>query len=110
MPWPKPRPLRRAAAVLRHLEAVRNAVIENADAFRSREDADDGAQAGVLARYEVNLVVDVGGSDGAVLIEADLPSYQNLIGRIDTWRISARWSPTSATSRRASCTAPTAAT
>ena len=70
-------------AVLRHLEAVRNAVIENADAFRSREDADNAAQPGELARYEVNLVVDVGGSDGAVLIEADQPSYQNLIGRID---------------------------
>ena len=71
------------AAVLRHLEAVRSAVIENADAFRSREDAEDAAQPGELARYDVNLVVDVGGSDGAALIEADLPSYQNLIGRID---------------------------
>jgi predicted ATP-dependent protease len=69
--------------VLRHLEAVRNAVIDNADAFRSREEAEDAAQPGELARYEVNLVVDVGGSDGATLIEADLPSYQNLIGRID---------------------------
>jgi len=70
-------------AVLRHLESVRNAVIENADAFRSREEADNAAQPGELARYEVNLVVDAGGSDGAALIEPDLPSYQNLIGRID---------------------------
>lgn len=69
--------------VLRHLEAVRSAVIENADAFRSREDADNVAKTGELARYEVNLVVDAGGSDGAALIEPDLPSYQNLIGRID---------------------------
>jgi len=70
-------------AVLRHLEAVRSAVIDNADAFRSREEGDNAGQPAELARFEVNLVVDTGGSDGTPLIEADLPSYQNLIGRID---------------------------
>ena len=69
-----------------YLEAVRAAVIDNADAFRTREDGDANAaaaQAGELARYEVNLLVDAGGSDGAPIVDADLPSYQNLVGRVD---------------------------
>ncbi len=69
-----------------YLEAVRAAVIDNADAFRSHEDGDANtlaAQQGELARYEVNLVVDAGGGDGAPIVAADLPSYQNLIGRVD---------------------------
>jgi predicted ATP-dependent protease len=73
-------------AVTAYLEAVRAAVIDNADAFRSREDGDAqaaAAQQGELARYEVNLLVDAGGSDGAPIVDADLPSYQNLIGRVD---------------------------
>ncbi len=70
-------------AVCAHLEAVRTAVIENAEAFRAHEDGDAAAQHGELARYEVNLVVDAGGSDGATIVEADLPTVQNLVGRID---------------------------
>ena len=70
-------------AVCTHLEAVRTAVIENAEAFRTHDDGDPSAQQGELARYEVNLVVDAGGSDGATVVEADLPSVQNLVGRID---------------------------
>lgn len=70
-------------AVLRHLQAVRAAVIDDADAFRNRDDGNTAAQTEELGRYAVNLVVDAGGSDGTPLIEADLPSYQNLIGRID---------------------------
>ncbi len=69
--------------VCAHLEAVRAAVIENADAFRGHEDGDAAAQTGELARYEVNLVVDAGGSDGAPVVEADWPSVQNLVGRVD---------------------------
>lgn len=42
-------------AVCRHLDAVQAAVIENADAFRS----DDEAAAAALAPYEVNLLIDV---------------------------------------------------
>jgi predicted ATP-dependent protease len=73
-----------------HLEAVRNDVIENADDFRARPPemtieagigvADRGAD---LGRYEVNLLVDAAGGDGAVLLEADPPSHANLVGRID---------------------------
>ncbi len=74
------------AEVAAYLEAVRAAVIDNADAFRTREDADANAaaaQAAELGRYEVNLLVDAGGSDGAPVVDADLPSYQNLVGRVD---------------------------
>jgi predicted ATP-dependent protease len=74
------------AEVEAYLEAVRAAVIDNADAFRAREDADANAaaaRAGELARYEVNLVVDTGGSDGTPVVDADLPSVQNLVGRVD---------------------------
>lgn len=74
------------AEVEAYLEAVRAAVIDNADAFRTREDADANAaaaRAGELARYEVNLVVDAGGSDGTPVVDADLPSMQNLVGRVD---------------------------
>ena len=70
-------------AVMRHLQAVRAAVIDDADAFRNRDDGNTAAQTEELGRYAVNLLVDAGGSDGTPLIEADLPSYQNLIGRID---------------------------
>ena len=70
-------------AVCAHLEAVRAAVIENAEAFRAHEDGDGAAQHGELARYEVNLVVDAGGTDDAAVVEADLPTVQSLVGRID---------------------------
>lgn len=77
-------------AVTAYLDAVRAAVIDNAGAFRGHEDGDAGAaaaqamaQADELARYEVNLVVDAGGSDGTPIVDADLPSYQNLVGRVD---------------------------
>jgi predicted ATP-dependent protease len=70
-------------AVLAHLDAVRNAVIDNADAFRSHDEAEGPAPADALARFEVNLVVDAAGSDGTPVVDADLPSCQNLVGRID---------------------------
>lgn len=69
--------------VLEYLDAVRADVIENAEAFRPHEDREASSLGGELARYEVNLVVDAGGSDGAPIVEADLPTYQNLIGRVD---------------------------
>ena len=77
-------------AVARYLESVRDALIDHADAFRTREDggAAEGGGAGgkdgggELARYEVNLLVDAG-HDGEPVFEADLPNAQNLLGRVD---------------------------
>ena len=57
-------------AVAAYLDAVRVSVIDNADAFRAREEGSEGSagQAGDLARYEANLVVDSGdGKDPAVV-------------------------------------------
>jgi predicted ATP-dependent protease len=70
-------------AVLAHLEAVRAAVVDNAQAFRSREDGDAAPAQSELVPFEVNLLVDAAGSDGTALVVADMPTYQNLIGRVD---------------------------
>lgn len=68
------------------LGALHRAVVDKADAFRAREDADAAAaaaQAAELARFEVNLLVDAGSADGRPVVDADLPNVQNLVGRID---------------------------
>lgn len=70
-------------AVCEYVETVRTRVIDNAGPFRADEAGDAARQEGALAPYEVNLLVDAAGEDGAPIVEADLPSYQNLIGRID---------------------------
>ena len=73
----------------RYLEAVRDDVVEHADDFRPRpsEVPSESALASVaaedLGRYEVNLLVDAAGSDCAVVLEADLPSHANLVGRVE---------------------------
>lgn len=68
--------------VAQHLQAVRTALIEHADALRPRDDGSPPDTAAELARYEVNLLVDAG-HDGQPVVEADLPSTQNLLGRVD---------------------------
>ena len=71
-------------AVARYLGAVSADVIEHAEAFRSHDEEGGGAeQPDNLARYEVNLVLDASASNGAPIVEADLPSHQNLVGRVD---------------------------
>ncbi len=71
--------------VARWLDALSADVIEHAEDFRPREDESPAAaeQADPLARYEVNLVLDASAGEGAPIVEADLPSHQNLVGRID---------------------------
>ncbi|HJW10408.1 MAG TPA: ATP-binding protein, partial [Albitalea sp.] len=66
-----------------YLDAVRSDVIDNADAFRAHEDGEGAGDRAELARYEVNLLIDAAGGDGAAIVEADLPTYQNLVGRVD---------------------------
>ena len=68
------------------LEALHRAVVDKADAFRAREDADAAAaaaQTAEIARFEVNLLVDAGSRDATPVIDADLPNMQNLVGRVD---------------------------
>jgi len=76
--------------VLAYLEAVRDDIIEKADRFRSTpaaEDASSGEGTPVaeidLSAYEVNVLVDAAGSDGAPIVTVDHPTHQQLIGRVD---------------------------
>ncbi|MCL4739962.1 MAG: AAA family ATPase [Burkholderiaceae bacterium] len=68
------------------LDAVRDDVIDNAADFRRRDDdekAASGDPPGELGRYEVNLVLDAAASATAPVVEADLPTVNALVGRID---------------------------
>ncbi|HSO41611.1 MAG TPA: ATP-binding protein, partial [Rhodospirillales bacterium] len=87
-------------AVLAHLDAVRDDVIENADDFLPQEQtgpqlmlaaAERGqAAGGPFRRYQVNVLVDQtqgadggGAVDGAPVIYEDHPTQPNLVGRIE---------------------------
>jgi predicted ATP-dependent protease len=71
--------------VLEYLDAVQADVIDNADDFRHGESGSDNeaeaVKASELHRYMVNVLIDAGSETPVVF--ADLPSYQNLVGRID---------------------------
>ncbi len=73
--------------VAAYLDAVRADVIENANDFRARDDEEGHAAAGATAggpgRYEVNLLLDAGASAEPPIVEADLPTVSNLVGRVD---------------------------
>ena len=73
--------------VVQYLQAVHDDVVENAGDFRAQAE-DDNAQSKTeqrteLARYEVNLVLDAADGGRPPIVEADLPSCQNLVGRVD---------------------------
>ena len=80
------------------LEAVQKDIVENAAeliSFSSDEKQDENQNpfAALMARareaqpptrrYQVNLLVDHHGTEGAPVIYEDNPTYQNLIGRVD---------------------------
>ena len=68
--------------VLQYLDAVQADVLENADDFRrAGEPDDDHDRIDKFRRYKVNLLIDAGSE--TPVVHADLPSYQNLVGRID---------------------------
>jgi lon-related putative ATP-dependent protease len=80
--------------VLEYLDAVEHDIKDNVDDFLPQPPAEAGgapstpaAQAAVedmrFRRYQVNVVVDNGGSAGAPVIYEDNPTYQNLIGRVE---------------------------
>ena len=68
-------------AVHRHLQAVRDDVVEHADDFRPKPP--EAEPSDELARYEINLLVDASEAGDGAAIEADLPTYANLLGRVD---------------------------
>ncbi len=78
---------------LEHLESVRNDLLDNVGVFigpaqaAAREDNDgeqEWASIGPLDRYEVNVLVTSGGSEGgAPVVEEPHPTLRNLVGRIE---------------------------
>ncbi|BEH14954.1 Lon protease family protein [Marinobacter shengliensis] len=66
--------------VVAYLDAVREDVVEHAEAF---QDSENGAPAGLLNRYRVNLLVDNSQTQGAPVVYEDLPNHQHLTGQIE---------------------------
>ncbi|SHK26316.1 lon-related putative ATP-dependent protease [Marinobacter antarcticus] len=66
--------------VVAHLDAVREDIVEHAEAF---QDDENGAPAGLLNRYRVNLLVDNAETRGAPVVYEDLPTHQHLSGQIE---------------------------
>jgi lon-related putative ATP-dependent protease len=83
------------AAVVAHLDAVQADVIQNFDAFLQDEETAGrqllGAALGIasadrrppLSRYEVNVIIDNGGTQGAPVVFLDQPRYPDLVGRVE---------------------------
>ncbi|MBE7437842.1 MAG: AAA family ATPase [Spirochaetales bacterium] len=68
------------------LDEVMQDVIDLSEALRDRDSGQGPFQGGglTLERYQVNLLVSHAGKQGAPVVYEDNPSYQNLIGRVDT--------------------------
>jgi len=79
------------ADVCTHLDAVRADIIDNAAQLRHAQEAppegggepQSDQRPAWMRRYQVNLLVDRTGKDGAPVVAADHPSYQNLVGRVE---------------------------
>ena len=80
--------------VIDYVEQVRADLLENAEEFRAPEPqgppgtqpvpaAQPGRREPSFRRYEVNVIVDNGGRQGAPVIYEDLPTHGNVIGRIE---------------------------
>ncbi|MEX0759167.1 MAG: ATP-binding protein, partial [Tistlia sp.] len=75
-------------AVGRHLEAVREDLVENAGLFTAPGveealQAGHAAEQGELRRYEINVLVSNGHDGGAPVVQEDHPTLPNLLGRIE---------------------------
>ena len=80
-------------AVLVYLYAVAADAIEHAEELRPRKDPPaamllgasppEAARVSIERRYEVNVLGDGAGGEGAPVLYEDNPSYQNLVGRIE---------------------------
>lgn len=82
-------------SISQYLLAVQKDIVQNYEAFVQEEESDGrqliGAIMGIASaerksattRYEVNVVIDNSGADGAPVIFLDQPRYQDLIGRVE---------------------------
>ncbi len=71
---------RHQPAIVDFLDAIREDVVEHAEAFQDNE---NGQPTGLLGRYKVNLLVDNADTTGAPVIYEDLPNHQHLAGQIE---------------------------
>lgn len=83
------------AVVGAHLDAVQADVVRNFDAFLQDEESTGrqllGAALGIasadrrapLSRYEVNVIIDNGATQGAPVVYLDQPRYPDLVGRVE---------------------------
>ncbi len=74
--------------VLAYLNAVQEDIIDNADEFWHANEAPANLPAMLAGpptfhRYQVNLIMDHNGLQGAPVVFEEHPTYSNLIGRID---------------------------
>ncbi len=79
--------------VIAHLDAVQEDVVEHAEQFLNQNgqqnplaqamQAQEQQQTRFMQRYEVNVVIDNSGNEGAPVVYEDNPTYQNLIGRVE---------------------------
>lgn len=82
------------AEVPEYLQAVRAYTVEHVERFLPAPDQDSplalmmggigsSSSSETFAQYEVNLIVDNSETVGAPVIYCDLPTYQNLLGRVE---------------------------
>ncbi len=82
------------SVVVRYLDEVQEAVIENSDDFRRTEEGGEMTFLGIpiprsltgtasLRRFQVNVLIDHSATRGAPVVYEDNPSYQSLIGRVE---------------------------
>ncbi len=77
--------------VVAYLDRVQADIVVNVDDFRSEEEGERSTIMGIplpptpspFSRYEVNVLVDRSGIQGAPVIVESNPTYHNLIGRIE---------------------------
>ncbi len=81
-------------AVLRHLAGMQEDVLDHAEVFRQPKDGEQPTLFGVplplsemgesfLRRYQVNVLIERGGTDRAPIVYEDHPTHDNLVGRIE---------------------------
>lgn len=81
--------------VLNYLDAVQQHAIDNVDDFLQKASDEENPLAAMMrgqrapsqppsfVEYEVNLLVDNSGTEGAPVVHTELPTYQNLVGRVE---------------------------
>lgn len=76
------------AATLAFLDTIHQDLIENVDDFFPSEEEERAplhkrARSAKFRRYQVNVLVGHGHNGGAPVVYEDIPSYQNLVGRVE---------------------------